>query len=635
MPNNKPDFVGWAAKYGVTCSDGTVMMHGAFAKQNGTKVPLVYQHMHDDVNQVIGHSYLFEKPEGLWAESYLNDNDNAHAAAECVKHGDLDSYSIFANKLTRNGNKIQHGLVREVSLVLAGADPTARIVSTSIEHADGSVETLESEAIIYSGVILESNDESVSHADNDDTKDDNTDDKKTVQDILDTMNDDQKTAYDFMQEQAVAYGYELGLKDANKDDNSSDDTDDDNIKHSEGGNNMNVFENYANGGAHITDSFIKHCADFEKRAIKALHDHSFNGSFYKTLLDMANADENLRTDVFNDEVIKHSAFGPDVVKHDTLSDDVGFVNIDWLFPDARNTTNEPKIIRDNEDWVNSFMNRTTHLPYSKVRTLFADYTLEELRAKGYTKGHYKEEDVIELARRTTEPATVYVKRSIYEDDVNDITDFSVISMIKAEMKPRLNTAIAEAALIGDGRSKLDEDKIKEDKIRPIWTDEDFFVIHVRVPVAANATIEEKNAAVEEAVLRARKKYKGSGNMTFFTTEDVLTDWRLMKDGIGHKLYKSDNDVAQALRCSDVQTVNRFDNKTRVVNYNGKNETRTLYGIMVNPKDYGFGTNQGAAIRGFEGFDIDYNKHKFLQETRTSGALLEAYSAIVIETVPAT
>lgn len=615
MANNKPDFVGWAAKYGVTCSDGTVMMHGAFAKQNGTKVPLVYQHMYDDINQVIGHSYLFEKPEGLWAESYLNDNDNAHVAAECVKHGDLDSYSIFANKLTRNGNKIQHGLVREVSLVLAGADPTARIVSTSIEHADGSVETLDSEAIIYSGAILESNGESLSHADNDDTKDDSADDKKTIQDIIDTMNDDQKAAYDFMQEQAVAYGYELGLKDANKDDDSSDDTDDDNIKHSEGGNNMNVFEQYTNGGSPDNTDFIKHCAEFEKKAIKMLHDGKFGSSFFKDVLEMANKDDEL--------------------KHSALTEDAGFENIDWLFPDAKNTTNAPKIIRDNEDWVSAFMGRTTHLPYSRVRTLFADYSDKELKAKGYIKGHYKTEDVIKLARRTTEPTTVYVKRSIHEDDLNDITDFDAIAMIKNEMKPRLNSAIAEAALIGDGRSAIDDDKIDENKIRPIWTDDDFFAIHIRVPVAANATIEEKNAAIEEAVLRARKKYKGSGNMTFFTTEDALTDWRLMKDGIGHKLYKSDNEVAQALRCNDVQTVNLFDNKTRVENYNGSNETRTLYGIMVNPKDYGFGTNQGGAIRGFEGFDIDYNRHKFLQETRTSGALIEAYSAIVIETVPAT
>ena len=623
MSNKIPDFEGWAAKYGVRCSDGTVMAHGAFAGQNGTKVPLVYQHEHSDVRQIIGHSYLYNKPEGLWASSYLNETDTAAAAAECVRHGDLDSYSIFANNLTRNGNTIQHGLVREVSLVIAGADPTARIVNTSFGHSDGTDDSLIDEATIYSGEILiahddvngDDADDSLSHEDKTEDKTEN----KSVQDIIDTMNDEQKAAHEFMVEQGIAYAYKMGLKEAeddNDDDDSSDNTGDENIKHSEGGNDMpNVFERYANGGSPDNTDFIKHCAEFEKKAIKVLHDGKFGSSFFKEILELANKDD------------EH--------KHSALTEAAGFENIDWLFPDAKNTTNEPKIIRDNEDWVTSFMGRSTHLPYSRVRTLFADYTPEELRAKGYMKGHYKEEAIIKLARRVTEPTTVYVKRSIHEDDLNDIVDFDALAMIKNEMKPRLNSSIAEAALIGDGRSEIDEDKINEERIRPIWTEDDFFVIHVRVPVAGNATIEEKNAAIEEAVLRARKKYKGSGNMTLFTTEDALTDWRLMKDGIGHKLYKSDNEVAQALRCNDVQTVNRFDNKTRTVTYNGSTETRTLYGIMVNPKDYGFGTNQGGAIRGFEGFDIDYNKHKMLQETRTSGALIEAYSAIVIETVPAT
>ena len=614
---NTPDFEGWAAKYGVVCSDNTIMHSGAFAKQNGTKVPLVYQHDHKDPNNVIGHSYLYEKPEGLWVESFLNGTPNAQAMAECVKHGDVDSYSIWANGLTRSGNNIMHGTIREVSLVLSGADPTARIVNTYLAHADGITgEYLTTEGTIYSGekIVMHSSEEGEEEMKDEKLNDAtaSTEDnikhegsEETAQDIIDTFNEKQKAVYDFMLEQAIAYGMQQAAEeDASDEDVEHDSTDDgDYIEHSEGGNEMNVFENYTNNGMAQDPAVIEHGADVVEKGLNILKNGTFGNSFHDTLV--------------------HSA-----------TTEYGIENIDWLFPDAKNVTNRPELIQRNTGWVNSFMSRTKHLPFSRVKTMFADLTAEEAKARGYIKGNRKLEGYMTLAKRITEPQTVYVKRKIDNDDVLDITDFDVLALIQEDMKPQLNEAIAVAALVGDGRSAASDDKIKEDRIRPIWTDEDLFVINVRVQLTGTETIEEKNKKIEEAVLRARKDYKGSGNMTLYTTEDNLTDWRLMVDGIGHKMYKTDNEVAEALRCRDVETAEQLVNKTRTVVYNGNAETRTLYGIMVNPIDYGFGTNQGGQIKGFNGFDIDYNQHKFLQETRTSGALIKAYCALVIETVTA-
>ena len=607
----KCDFEGWVAKYGVLCSDNTVMQHGAFASQNGTKVPLVYQHNHKDINAVIGHSYLYERPEGVWAESFLNRTDDAQAAAECIKHGDLDSYSIFANGLKRAGNNIMHGTIREVSVVLSGADPTARIEHTYFAHADGvDGEYLETEGVCYFGekiIVHDATEEdkkeetpmadetnnAIQHADGETTTS-----KKTAQDVIDTFNEEQKQVYDFMLEQAIAYGMEQGAQETTAHDAT--DEDGEYIEHSEGGNEMNVFEQYTNNGMAQDPNVIAHGADVEAKALEILSRGNFGNSFH--------------------DAIQHAAV------------EYGIENVDWLFPDAKNVTTRPELIQRNTDWVESFMGKTKHLPFSRVKTMFADLTAEEAKAKGYIKGNLKLEGYMTLAKRITEPQTVYVKRKIDNDDVNDITDFDVLSLLQYDMKSQLREALAVAALIGDGRSNASPDKIKEDRIRPIWTDESLFVINVRVQLTGSETLEQKNAKIEEAVLRARKDYKGSGNMTFYTTEDVLTDWRLMVDGVGHKLYKTDNEVAQALRCSDIQTAEQLVNATRTVTYNAQSETRTLYGIMVNPIDYGFGTNQGGQIKGFDGFDIDYNQYKFLQETRTSGALIKAYCALVIETV---
>lgn len=621
----KCDFEGWVAKYGVKCSDDTIMHQGAFASQNGTKVALLYSHDHKNPNNIVGHSYLYEKPEGVWAQSYLNNSANAKTVAECIKHGDLDSYSIFANGLTRMGNNITHGTIREVSLVLSGADPTARIEHTYFAHADGlEGEYLSTEGIVKFGekIIIhddieddeeddsqteetkedpstESNDtdDTIAHADGE--ADSNKD--ETAQDVIDTFNGKQKEVYDFMIEQAIAYGMQIGAKQASTAHDGTEE-DGDYIEHSEGGNDMNVFEQYTNNGMAQDPKIIEHGADIEKKALETLASGNFGKSFH------------------------------DAIKHDAL--EYGIENIDWLFPDARTISNRPELIQRNTDWVQSFMGKTKHIPFSRVKSIFADLTADEARAKGYIKGNRKLEGYMTLAKRTTDPQTVYVKRRIDNDDVIDITDFDALALLQVDMKSQLNEAIAVAALVGDGRSAASPDKIKEDRIRPIWTDDDLYVINVRVELTGTETLAERNTKIEEAVLRARKDYKGSGNMTFYTTEDVLTDWRLMNDGIGHKLYKTDAEVAQALRCSDIQTAEQLTNKTRTVTYNGSAETRTLYGIMVNPIDYGFGTNQGGQIKGFDGFDIDYNQYKFLQETRTSGALIKAYCAIVIETVAA-
>ena len=608
MPKNC-DFEGWVAKYGVVCTDNTVMQSGAFAHQNGTKVPLVYQHNHGDVNAVIGHSVLFERPEGVWAMSYLNETDNALAAAECVKHGDLDSYSIFANKLSRNGRNITHGDIREVSLVLSGADPTARIEKTYFAHADGTDgEYLDTEGVVYTGEKL------LYHSATEDDDEPEDGSKRTGEDIIKTFNKEQKEFYDFTVEQAIAYGmtHPEGdeTKTEDKDETKHDDTDNgETITHSEGGNDMpNVFEQYANNGSQMSPDFVAHSDSVRKEALNLLRTGSYPGRFSDAVRNLINKDE-----------VVHSAL-----------DDYGIQDIDILFPDAKMTGGLETLKRD-DSWCSEFINAAKHLPYAVVKTVVADYTAEELKAKGYIKGNKKIEGVMRLAQRVTHPTTVYVKRKIDEDDITDSTDFDVLQLIQADMKPELIESIAVASLVGDGRSSLINDKIKEDNIRPVWTDDtDLFVINVVVEIPASATLEQKNDLIESAILRARKDYKGSGNTNFYTTEDNLTDWRLMKDGIGHKLYKTDAEVADVFRCKKIVACEQLVGKTRVVD----SKTRTLYGIILNPVDYAYGTNQGGQIKGFNGFDIDYNQRKFLQETRTSGALRRPFSAIVVETVPA-
>jgi hypothetical protein len=402
-----------------------------------------------------------------------------------------------------------------------------------------------------------------------------------------------------MLEQAIAYGMEQASKQEPVEHDGTEDGD--YIEHSEGGNEMNVFENYTNNGMAQDPNIIAHGAEVEAKALDMLSRGSFGNSFH--------------------DAIEHAAT------------EYGIENIDWLFPDAKNISTRPELIQRNTDWVESFMGKTKHLPFSRVKTTFADLTAEEAKAKGYIKGNMKLEGYMTLAKRVTEPQTVYVKRKIDNDDVIDITDFDVLSLLQVDMKSQLREALAVAALVGDGRSAASADKIKEDRIRPIWTDESLFVINVRVPLTGSETLEQKNAKIEEAVLRARKDYKGTGSPILFTTEDWLTEMLLIKDGMGHYLYESETALATRLRVSRIVTVEVMEGKTVPVTEESGTGTVTvdkdLVGVIVNPVDYNVGADKGGAIELFDDFDIDYNQYKYLIETRISGALTKPFSALTL------
>ena len=563
----KCDFSGWATKNDLRCSDGRTIRRDAFKDDDGKTIPLVWQHIHNDPDNVLGHAVLFNKPEGVRFDAFFNDSDKAKQARLLVEHGDITSVSIYANQLKQQGGNVLHGTIRELSLVLAGANPGA-LIDMPIAHGDEEV----TEAFIYTGETFE-----LSHSDSEETQpesepeekevlthseEDNMAGKdKTVQEVFDTLNEEQKT---------VVYAL-LGeaLSGKGGDDN---DEEDDEVKH-------NVFDTEEN-------------------------------------------DENTLThDAMNAIITDAKRYGSMKDSYLAHEEEYGIDGIEWLFPEDKELNNPPKFIDRDQTWVSTVMNGVHHTPFSRVKSSFANITEDEARAKGYMKKGYKKEEVFSLLKRSTSPQTIYKKQKLDRDDVVDITDFDVVAWIKGEMRVKLNEEIARAILIGDGRLPSDDDKISEDHVRPIANDADLFTIKKAVVYPQNATESDKADAVITAAVKARKNYKGSGTPTFFTTEDQLTDLLLMKDGIGHRLYKSEAEVATAMRCSRIVTVPQMEEFT----VGGKK----LLGIIVNLNDYNVGADKGGAINMFDDFDIDYNQMKYLIETRISGALVVPYSAIVL------
>jgi len=563
----KCDFSGWATKNDLRCSDGRTIRRDAFKDDDGKTIPLVWQHIHNDPDNVLGHAVLFNKPEGVRFNAFFNDSDKAKQARLLVEHGDITSVSIYANQLKQQGGNVLHGTIRELSLVLAGANPGA-LIDMPIAHGDEEV----TEAFIYTGETFE-----LSHSDSEDTQPESEPEEtevlthseeenmagkdKTVQEVFDTLNEEQKT---------VVYAL-LGeaLSGKGGDDN---DEEDDEVKH-------NVFDTEENDENTLTHDAMDAIITDAKR--------------YGSMKDSYLAHE----------------------------EEYGIDGIEWLFPEDKELNNPPKFIDRDQTWVSTVMNGVHHTPFSRVKSSFANITEDEARAKGYMKKGYKKEEVFSLLKRSTSPQTIYKKQKLDRDDVVDITDFDVVAWIKGEMRVKLNEEIARAILIGDGRLPSDDDKISEDHVRPIANDADLFTIKKAVIYPANATESDKADAVITAAVKARKNYKGSGTPTFFTTEDQLTDLLLMKDGIGHRLYKSEAEVATAMRCSRIVTVPQMEEFT----VGGKK----LLGIIVNLNDYNVGADKGGAINMFDDFDIDYNQMKYLIETRISGALVVPYSAIVL------
>ena len=589
----KYDFSGWATKNDLKCSDGRTIRRNAFKDDDGKKVPLVWSHDHHDPSLVLGHALLENRKDGVYAYCSFNDSEKAKDSRELLRHGDIGSLSIYANQLKQSENRdVLHGSIKEVSLVLAGANPGAVIDFPMIAHGD-SYDFIEDEAIIechIEGLELSHDDfddeeeteeveeveETIEHSDDkkEDKKVAESNSDKTVGEVFDTLNEEQKTAVYAIIGQA--------LEDAK---GGSDDEEDDDVKH-------NAFDNdYYDGGEVLSHEEIQEVFADAKRL----------GSL-------------------KEAVLAHSidTTGMDVA---TGTQTYGFNDASMLFPEAKSLNTPPEWIKRNTDWVAAVVGGASKSPFTRIKSMFADITEDEARAKGYMKGNLKKEEVFTTLKRTTNPCTIYKKQKLDRDDIIDITDFNIVPWIKAEMEVMLDEELARAMLIGDGRPSDSDDKIKEDCIRPIAKDVPLFNIKVDVTVEAGATGAEKADAIIEGVLRGRKDYKGSGNPVFFTTEDWLTEMLLLKDGIGHRLYKTEAELATALRVSRIVTVEVMEGQ--------KIDSKDLVGVIVNMNDYKLGNDKGGEKSLFDDFDIDYNQYKYLIETRRSGALVRPKSAMTV------
>ena len=597
----KYDFSGWATVNDRKCTDGRTIKAGAFAHQDGAIVPLVWQHLHDSPSNVIGHAVLQNRPEGIYTYGSFNSTEDGMIAKELVQHGDITRLSINANRLKQNGGDVLHGNIREVSLVMSAANPGAFIDVPIIEHSDG--ELVESdEATIYMDEPIELFHEESSESEGEKEKEVAEEKKeKTVQDVFDELNDEQKDVVYYMIGQALedAGVSDEGDEDEGEEAEHSDYEGEDEMRH-------NVFD------AETRQSNTLTHADMEL----ILKDAKRLGSLKEAVLEHMDEGGVL----YHDDEEGTGNYGIQAIPS-TMAPGYQTYGIDMLFPEYRNVgSNPPEFLQKDITWVTKVMNGVHHTPFSRIKSQFADISGEEARALGYIKGNMKKEEVFTLLKRTTDPQTVYKKQKLDRDDIIDITDFDVVAWIKGEMRQKLDEELARAYLIGDGRSTASDDKIHEQHIRPIWTDDDLFSVKVTVPQGEDASDTAKNFI--DSVIRSRKLYKGSGNPKLFTDEDHLSDMLLLEDGIGHKLYKSESELATTLRVSEIITVPDFENKTR--------DGKKLMGIIVNLTDYNVGADKGGSINLFDDFDIDYNQYKYLIETRCSGALVKPFSALVME-----
>lgn len=569
------DFSGWATVNGLRCSDGRIIRHGAFSMNNGEVVPLVWNHQHNDPKNVLGHAVLEEREEGMYAYAWLNNSENGKLSRELLSHGDIKCLSIWANELKHNGADVIHGNIREVSLVHSGANPGAKIDSV-LTHG----EDFEEEGTITTGTELE-----LAHS-SDEVKDDNGD-TNTDTEVETTESEKDTSESDTLEHADQTLGEMFdSLTDSQKElmyamvglaisNNKKEEGDDDDMKH-------NAFEDAAKKNEGETKEVLSHS-------------------------EMA--------EIFAD-VKRYGTLKESVLAH-------GIDNIEYLFPEAKTLNTPPDWISREMGWVREVMSRVHKTPFSRIKSMFADITEDDARAKGYIKGKLKKEEVFSLLKRTTTPTTIYKKQKLDRDDVIDITDFDVVAWLKSEMRVMLDEEIARAILVSDGRLSSSDDKINETNIRPIYNDADLYTIKVKLTSAANATSEDIAKDFIKAVIKSRKSYKGSGNPTLYTTEDMLTDMLLIEDGIGRALYEDETALARKLRVSKIVTVPVMEGAKGVQKGN-------LLGIIVNLADYNVGADRGGAVNMFDDFDIDYNAQKYLIETRCSGALIKPYSAIAIE-----
>ena len=574
----KYDFSGWATKNNIKCSDGRTILRDAFKHNDGQTVPLVWNHQHNESANVLGHAVLENREEGVYAYCTFNDTEAGKNAKLLVEHGDVTALSIYANQLKQNGSNVMHGTIREVSLVLAGANPGA-FIDSIIRHG----EFCEDEAVIYTGedLTLEHADQKPSDKEDKAGEDNKGDgkvegkDQKTIKDVVDSMSEEQKNVLYALVGQALE-GKEMAQS-AIEENNNIEDGGEQEMKH-------NVFE------GRETDK-------------KDVLSHDAMETIFK-------------------DAKRYGSLKESFLAH---AETYGIKDIEWLFPDAKNVNMPPDFIKRDDSYVQKVMRGVHHVPFSRIKSMHADITADQARAKGYIKGKLKKEEVFTLLKRTTTPTTIYKKQKLDRDDVVDITDFDVVAWLKMEMRMMLDEEIARAILVGDGRLSSDDDKINEMCIRPIATDADLYCVKAPVTVASAATEDEIAKAFIRTVIKSRKEYKGSGSPTLFTTEDVLTNCLLLEDKNGRIIYDTVEKLATALRVKEIVTVEVMEGaKTKV-----EQQEKPLMALMVNLVDYYVGADKGGAVNMFDDFDIDYNQQKYLMETRCSGALVKPYSAIAV------
>jgi HK97 family phage prohead protease len=601
MPSNW-DFAGWATKNDLTCADGRIIRRDAFKVNDHKKVPLVWNHQHNSVGDVLGHAILENRDEGVYAYCYFNNTANGRDAKEQVQHGDVSSLSIWANNLQQTGHEVLHGVIREVSLVLAGANPGAFIESV-MAHGE-PMEDYDSEGVFYTGSSIdlyhsedsgkdenekEKSKEEKDMADKEPEKQENGNDE-TVKDVYETLTDKQKKAV------AIIVGQAIQDSKSSKSSKNEDDEEDEGMKH-------NVFDNEEKS------TYLSH-ADCEK--------------IFDDAKRLGSLREAVNQNFEEGGVLAHALDTTGMVTA-TGNQTYGFNDPDMLFPDYKSLNNPPEWISRDMDWVSKVMSGVHHTPFSRIKSQYANITEDEARAKGYIKGKQKKTEVFTTLKRTTDPTTIYKLQKMDRDDIIDITDFDVVAWIKSEMRVMLNEEIARAILIGDGRSTDADDHIPTDHIRPIALDVPLFNTKVVVDVAVNDDAQAIAKNTINAVIRSRKNYKGSGNPSFYTTEDVVTEMLLIEDGIGHKIYKTESELATALRVKEIITVEPMEGMTIK---NGESDM-PLIGVITNLADYNVGADKGGEVNLFDDFDLDFNKYEYLIETRISGALTKPYSALTI------
>ena len=630
---NEFDFSGYATRNDLLCGDGRTIRKNAFKDNDGKTVPLIWNHDHSNPEAVLGHALLENRDDGVYAYCKFNETVQGQNAKELVMHGDVRSLSIWANKLKQIGNDVVHGMIRELSLVLAGANPGATIdfiMAHSDDEEDGLIANWDENALVLYHSDEKKGEPEVAE-EKKDTK--QAEGGKTIKEVFDTMNEEQKNVVYAMIGQAIEDAKKEAVSEKKEDSEKSDE-----VKHSA---EAETSEKKEKTVQDVFDEFTEEQKTVVYAMIGAALEEAGVDTDDEDDDDVEGGKDNMKHNLFDAEtntnetdVLSHSEFMEITATGRKLGSlregfiEHGITDIEYLFPDFKSVDNVPAFVKRDDTWVADVMKAVHHTPFSRIKSVFADITEADARAKGYVKGNMKVEEIFKLLKRETVPTTIYKKQKLDRDDMIDITDFDVVAWLKTEMRMMLDEEIARAILVGDGRDSLSNDKINEQNLRPIWTDEDGYTVKATVDVTADTTDDEKAKAFIKATIKSRKNYKGSGNPVMFISEDMLTNCLLLEDKNGRVIYDSMDKLATALRCKKIVSVPVMDGLKRTVGA----KTHELAGIYVNLADYNVGADKGGAVNMFDDFDIDYNQQKYLIETRISGALIKPYAAVAVEFV---